>query len=111
LSPQLPTPPGAESTPEAQVRAIVASLNAVDVTKLSNSAQIALFAERRRAAEALGRVAGPAPTRVMTWPEFMQVNDGMVGRVFASIFEHLEGHPAIREAILADIKKFEKEVA
>jgi hypothetical protein len=58
------TPTGNPTTAEAQIRAIVASLDAIDVARLAPAAQIALFGERRRAAEALSRVAKTPPSEV-----------------------------------------------
>lgn len=86
------SPVASSGTPEEQIRAIVASLNAIDVTKLSPNAQIALFSERRRAAESLAKVSGPsAPTTVR-----LQDIEGYAD-LEAEMFEALEKHPLARQ--------------
>jgi len=71
--------PGAmdATTAEGQIRAIVASLNSVDPTRLSTTAAMALFAERRRAAESLSRITGPAPP-VIERERFAALAEAMV---------------------------------
>lgn len=102
---------GSPTTAEAQIRAIVASLDAIDVTRLAPAAQIALFAERRRAAESLSRVATTPP------PEIEVDVTGDRPRGIRAFFEALAkrldqavceacGHangPAIRTGLLADL--------
>jgi len=102
-------PSSAGGTPVEQVRAIVDSLNAIDVSRLSPSAQIALFAERRRAAESLARVGGGEKSGPMTLTpdEFKQVVisgwDVTVGDFLDALFNATTKHPEVLGAMREDL--------
>jgi hypothetical protein len=105
-APIAPARPPADGSPASRVHAILDNLDAVDVTKLSTSAQVAYFNTRLRAIETLNRIAPstlPAETeaeaKFKAAMEMVEVHDDVIARlpvslraVFAvSMHERFEG--------------------
>lgn len=82
-------------SPEAVIRSIVASLGAVDVSKMSTTATLALFAERRRAAESLSRIAGPNQASATE----AEAEVAAARELIAGYDEFLESRPDVRKEL------------
>jgi transposase-like protein len=100
-----------DDSPAAVLREAVDALRAMDVTKLAPRAQMDRVDALRRATEALAKIEPAKRVETMTMDDYLDAEGGLMRRFIASLFHHLEPYPAVREAVLADIKKFEQEAA
>lgn len=101
---QAKPPASRGSTPEDLINAIVASLDAIDMSRLPLSQQMDLARERRLAAEALAKlVPAPRPT-VVTVKDI----DGYAD-LEALEFAALEPFPEARKALAAALRKYRED--
>jgi hypothetical protein len=88
------------ASPVELMRAIVARLSTVDVTRLSANAQTSHLDAYRRAVETLAKLEPPPASSVARIHEI----EGL-GTFMAVLFRHLEPHPDIRFALVAELQR------
>ena len=86
-----PVTAGPGASAEQQIRSIVESLDAVDLSALPTTAAMQVVRERRLAAEALAKLSGPEPSRIVALREV----DGLP-ELMTVLFEELEPYPELR---------------
>lgn len=97
---QRPAPDAGSADAERLIRDIVASLHDIDVSALSTAAQMALFRERRLAAEALAKVAAPLLGGAVKVEDVEGLAD-----FIAVVATELEPYPEARLRILEESRR------